>query len=62
MTVGELIEELRKHPAHHRVFAEYPDGFDYGNPGGPKNAIASVADVHIDEACTVIIDATGGLL
>jgi hypothetical protein len=60
MTVAELIEELGKFPPHHRVFVEHPD---INVPDFPEFATdySSVANVIAGEACTVIIDATGGM-
>lgn len=61
MTVAELIEELRKFPAHHRVFVEHPDMFSEVRHDGFTVEIASVVDVRSDDSCAVIIDATGGI-
>ena len=55
MTVGELIEELLKHPTHHRVFVNHDTTPEYAI--APQSDWAPVFDVRADEACTVIIDA-----
>jgi hypothetical protein len=61
MTVSELIEELQRHPAHYRVFVEHLDLDSWGIDTGRHTEWASVADVRVDDACTVIIDATEGV-
>lgn len=61
MTVSELIEELQKFPPHHRVFVEWPDYSQEVRHDGAASEISSVADIRADEACSVIIDATGGV-
>jgi hypothetical protein len=61
MTVSELIEELQKFPPHHRVFIEHPDWQAEVRHDGFATELASVADVRPDDACSVIIDATGGV-
>lgn len=60
MTVGELIEELQKHPAHYRAFVEFPD-FSEPKTYGYAGTIASVADIRADGDCCVVLDATGGV-
>jgi hypothetical protein len=61
MTVAELIEELQKFPGHHRVFVESIDFQAEPRHDGLATDIASICDVRADEACSVIIDATGGV-
>lgn len=61
MTVAELIEELRKFPAHHRVFVEHPDWQQPVRHDGFATELASVVDVHPADSCAVVIDATGGI-
>lgn len=61
MTVSELIEELRKFPAHHRVFVEHPDWQQAVRHDGFATELASVVDVHPADSCAVVIDATGGI-
>jgi len=60
MTVGELIEELERHPAHHRVFIEFPDRSE-PRVFGYASEIASVGPLRADGDCCVIVDATGGV-
>jgi hypothetical protein len=55
MTVAELIEELQRFPAHHRVFVNH-DTTPPFSPG-PSSDWAPVYEVRADEQCTVIIDA-----
>lgn len=61
MTVGELIEELRKFPAHHRVFVESIDWQAEPLHDGLATDIASIADIRGDGDCCVVLDATGGV-
>lgn len=61
MTVGELIEELKKHPAHHSVVARYQEGINYDS-GMPEYGLGSIEEVRSDQAFAhhqplVIIDA-----
>lgn len=61
MTVYELIEELRKYPAHYRVFVEHPDFTAEVRHDGFAVEIASIVDVRGEDSCSVILDATGGV-
>lgn len=61
MTVGELIEDLQKQPAHWRVFVEHPDFSQEVRHDGFGTEIASVADIRGTGDCCVVIDATEGV-
>jgi hypothetical protein len=61
MTVGELIEELRKFPAHRPVLVRHPEGFDY-ETGAIEFGMASIEAIRDDAAFmtrspVVVIDA-----
>ncbi|MGF6764019.1 hypothetical protein P3T24_004350 [Paraburkholderia sp. GAS33] len=63
MTVGELIEELRKFPEHHVVYVVHPDGEDGSTDDfGVTDAIgeSSIADVYAGDRCTVVVDCMPG--
>jgi len=54
VTVAELIEELQKFPPHHRVFVEHE--IETEAHCGLASDYASIHDVKVGEACSVIID------
>jgi hypothetical protein len=62
MTVAELIEELRKFPAHRPVLVNYPEGAFYGT-GAIEFGIGSIESIRDDAAFStrtpiVVIDAS----
>lgn len=62
MTVAELIEELRKFPAHRSVLVRYPKGAFYGT-GAIEFGLGSIEAISDDAAFStrtpiVVIDAS----
>jgi len=62
MTVGELIEELRKFPAHRPVLVRHPEGFDC-ETGAIEFGMGSIESIRDDAAFStrtpiVVIDAS----
>lgn len=57
MTVGELIEELRKFPEHHVAIVRYPDGgpMSFETDGTDE---ASIVDVQDYGKGYIVIDCT----
>lgn len=65
MTVAELIEELRKFPAHHTVIARWPESFNYDH-GGVEYALGSVETLESSQSFTtrepiVIVEVAQGI-
>jgi len=58
MTVGELIEELRKFPEHHVVQILHPDGDAEPAFGIDGESESSIADVRAAGKGEVVIDCT----
>lgn len=64
MTVGELIEELRKFPPYHAVVCEYPGDFDEcGSLSVPSlGSILGVRPVQIRSSGPAIVIEMKGLV